>query len=108
MLSSCLGIAVLAQYLCGGLLDHRPFEEIRIHAGPQGYWVGEDEVTKIRVSNHSVFYQFVRFLQHFSHVRHVPMADVRTEDGSQSRAEGIHFAVEGGGIEGIVRLAAEV
>src|SRR5713226_10483976 len=80
----------LADDLSDGVLDHRSFEELRVHRGPQCRRIDERKIAEILRRHQPVFNQLVRFLEHLAHIGHVPVSDVRTQHRIQPRAVRIH------------------
>ena len=56
----------------------------------------------------AVFHELERFGGDIAHVGHVPMADVRAEDGAQARPQRVLARVERPGVDRVVGLAAEI
>src|SRR5882672_2657494 len=92
----------------GLLLDHRALEEGGVDRAPEPHGIGEGEVAEIIGGDELVLHELVGFGQHVHHVGHVEVTDVRSEQRVEPRAEGVHPAIEGPGIDTIVRLAPEI
>src|SRR6516165_12075116 len=87
--------------------DYCALEEIRIHIGPQSDRVDEHEITKILVRDNTIVNQFKSLLGHLSHIRHVPMADIGTEDRAEPGSVRISPGIESHRVNRIIRFAAE-
>src|SRR5579864_4453603 len=98
----------LADHLRDRVLDHRSFEEIGIHRGPQSRRIDERKIAKVLRRHQTVVNQFVRLFEHLAHIGYVPVPDIRTQHGVQPRAVRIHPPIECNRIQPVIRLAPEV
>ena len=93
---------------CGGFLgDAGALEKFGVLGAPQPHRVRKGEVAEIVGGDQPVLDQLVGLGQGLQHIRHVEMADVRTEDRVDPGAERIGPA-EGGDVHPVVGLAAEI
>jgi hypothetical protein len=92
---------------CGLLGDARALEEIRVLRAPQPHGVGEGDVGKIIRGDVAILDQLVGFGQRVAHVDHVEVPDIGAEDRIGLRPERV-VAAEGGSVQAVVRLPAEI
>src|SRR5438552_13700353 len=90
------------------LLHHSSREEPRIHTGIERDRVGEDEIPEVLFRDQALLDQLIGFFYNFSHIRHIPVADVGAEENTETRPEGVHSRVKCPGSDGVVRLTAKV
>ena len=89
------------------LFHDRAAEEVGIHGGPQFDGVVEDEVAELLLVDMAVLDELVGLGHDAAHVGHVPVADVRSEDGGEGHSAGIELRRERQRVHRVVGLAAE-
>src|SRR6266446_5780713 len=87
------------------LFYHCAREEVWIQGGVQPGRVGEYKLAEIVRRDQLVLYQFISLFQHLTHVYHIEVANVRTEDGFELV---IAMLVKSPGRDHVIRLAAKV
>ena len=90
------------------LLNNRPGEKVGIHPSPECRRISEDEIAKLFFGDDAMFNQLIRLFGHFSHIGHIPVANIGAVNRSQLRPKGIRCGVKGRGIHRIIRLAAKI
>src|SRR5262249_25155055 len=88
--------------------NRRALEKIGVQTGPQFDRVDEHKVAKVLSRHEFLLDHLVGFVQHLSHVRHVPVTDVRTVYRLEAGGERIALRVKGRGGDWIVAFAPEV
>src|SRR6516165_10174109 len=94
---------------CGHLLfNPGTFEKLRVGAGIETGGVRKGELPEIVLRDQLALYQFIRFAEHCRDIRHIPVADVRTENDSKSGAQRVHPGIKSVRVQGIICLAADI